>query len=806
MSVMPASDPNTSSTLGLTRPKTPPAQVPSSSVSASSELLRLAVSAGRFTGMAGAAFAIAMVLVLFHEERWAIGSLLAAVMVGALAARMQLCRWLLGLSKKERKQRRSAFTLAAGLEGALWGAALLLVPLQGEFAQVTAFFITVVVAMVGIVTYGIAGRAGVAFGAALALGQLAFLIEHVMPLHEVIVLAWVLTQAAICWVSYWLRGALDDLLVLRARADQITKVREQAAAELNRSREQLRLALDAIDAGVSDTNLLTGDRFLSARYAEILGYHDIETFLQTHRFSEALHVEDQMRVLEARKRHLDEGTNFEEEFRLRTAQGQYVWVHARGQSVRGIDGRATRFVMSIVDVTARRGAERQLATSERRYRALVDASPSLIWMCDAQGRLTYLSPRALLQLYGYEPNEVLGRHVMSLNSREVSERNFMRRFVPVLRGEPVFDVELTQLRRDGQPIVVQISAQPQIDERGRIESIIGVASDITTLKRREAELHRALVNQQAVFESAGEGIVFVRNDRIESANPALSKMLGITREWMIGRPVAAILANNIAWDSVRQTAADAATRGEAAIHEVMMRVPDGSGRTVWCQLTCRLIDDGAMILVLTDITQLKRREEIAWHQANHDELTGLPNRRLLVEHARRLLSVAMRQKRLAALMVLDLDGFKEVNDLFGHTYGDALLRRVALRLSTVLREYDVVARTGGDEFVILLPEIDQPAAAIVVGEKLIAAASENLEGSGRSLRIHASVGISLFPSDGHDFDSLLSRADAAMYGAKAAGKNQLRLASDSPPAPVAKVAQVAAVTGAAEELRSAPQV
>jgi diguanylate cyclase (GGDEF)-like protein len=232
---------------------------------------------------------------------------------------------------------------------------------------------------------------------------------------------------------------------------------------------------------------------------------------------------------------------------------------------------------------------------------------------------------------------------------------------------------------------------------------------------------------------------------------------------------------------VRQTAEDAAARGEAAIHEVMMRVPDGSGRTVWCQLTCRLIEGGAMILVLTDITQLKRREEIAWHQANHDELTGLPNRRLLVEHARRLLSVAMRQKRLAAVMVLDLDGFKDVNDLFGHTYGDALLRRVALRLSTVLREYDVVARTGGDEFVILLPEIEQPAAAIVVGEKLIAAASENLEGSGRSLRIHASVGISLFPSDGHDFDALLGKADAAMYGAKAAGKNQLRLASDVQP-------------------------
>jgi diguanylate cyclase (GGDEF)-like protein len=182
--------------------------------------------------------------------------------------------------------------------------------------------------------------------------------------------------------------------------------------------------------------------------------------------------------------------------------------------------------------------------------------------------------------------------------------------------------------------------------------------------------------------------------------------------------------------------------------------------------------------VLTDITALKRREEIAWHQANHDDLTGLPNRRLLVEHARRLLSVALRQRRLAAVMVLDLDGFKEINDLFGHQYGDALLRRVAQRLSSVLRDYDVVARTGGDEFVVLLPEIDDPSVAVVVAEKLIAGASENVEVPGRTVRMHASVGIALFPSDGHDFDVLIAAADNAMYAAKAAGKNRYQFAGE----------------------------
>jgi diguanylate cyclase (GGDEF)-like protein len=138
-------------------------------------------------------------------------------------------------------------------------------------------------------------------------------------------------------------------------------------------------------------------------------------------------------------------------------------------------------------------------------------------------------------------------------------------------------------------------------------------------------------------------------------------------------------------------------------------------------------------------------------------------------------------------MVLDLDGFKEVNDVFGHAHGDTLLRQIALRLSSVLREYDLVARTGGDEFVVLLPEIDAVEAASHVADKLIAAAGENLQSSGGTVRVRASVGVALFPSDGQDFDSLLASADAAMYAAKAAGKNRYCFAV--PPAAPARALQ-----------------
>jgi len=586
-----------------------------------------------------------------------------------------------------------------------------------------------------------------------------------------------MTMAGAALTAQWLKRALSNNLSLRHRADLSAKAQEQANAELNRSREQLRLALDAIDAGIADTNLITGERFYSARYFSILGQDDRDQFQKEHRLSDALHPEDRKRVMEARRRHTDSGAPLREECRLRRADGTYVWVILRGESVRGTDGRPTRLVISIVDTTEKRIAEHRLIDSERRYRALVEASPSLIWICDDKGRLTFVSDRACRDMFGAEPRELMGKHVADFTGPGFTRREFLRRFSPAMHGRPVFEMEAILRDVRGQPLSVNVSALPILNASGQIESVTGVCTDITAAKQRERELNIALRNQQAIFDAAGEGIVFVRNARIEGPNRALARMLGVTREALVGQPVEEILATRSDWETIDQATRAAAVRGEAAIHEVMLRANDG--RSVWCQLTSRQAGDGgAYILVLTDITSLKRREELAWHQANHDDLTGLPNRRQLGEHARRLLSVALKQRRLAAVLVLDLDGFKEINDLFGHSYGDGLLKRVALRLSGVLRDYDVVARTGGDEFVVLLPEIEQPSVAMVVAEKLIAAASENVENLGRSLRLHASVGVALFPGDGQDFETLLAAADSAMYAAKAAGKNRYQLAAE----------------------------
>lgn len=159
------------------------------------------------------------------------------------------------------------------------------------------------------------------------------------------------------------------------------------------------------------------------------------------------------------------------------------------------------------------------------------------------------------------------------------------------------------------------------------------------------------------------------------------------------------------------------------------------------------------------------------HLAHHDSLTGLPNRVLLLDRLSQTIVKANRKKRLFALLFLDLDGFKAINDSFGHEQGDMLLRNVANRLRETFRESDTVARMGGDEFTIILEDIDETKGATPVAEKIVANLGQPFEFYGHACTIGVSVGIAIYPQDGHDASTLLSHADEAMYQVKAGGKS-----------------------------------
>ena len=736
-----------------------------------------------YSWMASLTLAVLFATVHWRETRALEAFYWSGALAALLLARGLFCRRVLARESGPSLQATWTYGSFAAVEGLAWTVGLALFRVADPTGLLLQFALTLGVSIGMLLPFGPLPRVWLAGQLPLAAGQAFTVLTASLPNRDLMLLIWIVEVGLAAYACVKMHLGVREKMQLQIQSERSADAQGKSLADLKDSRDQLRLAMDAIDAGVAETNVITGERYFSHRYMEILGYKDRDTFIREYRFSESLHAGDSDRVLEARRRHLEEGAPFRQEFRVRAAKGEYIWVQARGESIRDDSGRATRFVLSIIDITKRREAEDKLVASERRYRALFDATPSLIWTCDRDGVITLVSGRACQMIYGYKPRHVLGRHVTFFNAPEFSRRMFMRRFRPVLRGESVFDVEAIHRTRDGKTLHVMVSAIPTFGADGKIESVLGVCTDITAQKRRERDLAVALRNQQVIFDAAGEGIAFVQSGRIEKANGALAQLLGVQQPWLSGRPAADILADAQDWQRILGLTRAAARRGESANHEVMLRAPEGSAgrRGVWSQLTARMVGaDGeaeAMILVLTDITPLKQREEMAWHQANHDELTGLPNRRLLGENARRLLSVAMRRDRLAALMVLDLDGFKEVNDTFGHDYGDAMLRRVAMRMSMALREYDLIARTGGDEFVILLPEIDDLEVARRVAEKLVAAASEDIEIGDRLSHMSASVGIAVFPTDGQDFDSLLRRADAAMYASKQAGKNRCSFAS-----------------------------
>ena len=423
-------------------------------------------------------------------------------------------------------------------------------------------------------------------------------------------------------------------------------------------------------------------------------------------------------------------------------------------------------------------AEAALRASEEKYREILETIEDAYYEVDLRGNVV-LCNSAFCRMFGYAVHELIGRNNREFQTPEMAARVFQT-FNHVYRtGVPAKRCDWELLRKDGSPLVVEGSVQIVRNLQGVPIGFRGILRDVTALRAMEMALRESEARFRALtklssdwyWEQDAEFRYTCMESRNEKQGSAQYALLG-QRPWEAG-----LQLESEDWDAHRALLA-----ARQPYRDVIMyrRLEDGS--LYYVSVSGEAVFDAAGRFagyrgVSREITEQKIAEERIRHLATHDALTGLPNRAKFSHLLGLAIPAAQRYRSSFAVLFIDLDRFKFVNDTLGHEAGDTLLKEMAARFRQTLRGDDVVARLGGDEFVVLLREIGEPEQAAAVARKLLTAAIRPVELLGREYRVTASIGIATYPQDGGDEQTLMKNADIAMYFAKEEGKNNFQFYS-----------------------------
>ena len=519
------------------------------------------------------------------------------------------------------------------------------------------------------------------------------------------------------------------------------------------------------------------------------GYSAEQFCSHKKKFSEIVHPDDLDRlIVEVQQYTTEKRTFFTQEYRLLNSEGEVHWIDDRTVIQWDASGHATHYLGIITDITERYNAETALKLSQEKYRALVETTHDFVWEVDRRALYTYCSPQ-VEDLLGYTSEEMLGRTPYEFMTA-VDAGVIAGKFREIAGNKQAFTaLENANIHRDGHEIILETSGVPYFDANGQLAGYRGIGRNIT--ERKQAQERAA--GQQEFLQSVIDGV----HDSI----------MVISRDYSIQ------LMNQVARDSVQ--AEFVADSNSPRCHEVSHhshRPCDGnshpcplkqvleSGETVtvvhqhpaadgsiaFVELIASPLRDehgkvSGIIEISRDITsylstqrELEEQKVVLHKLAHHDALTGLPNRLLFLDRLQQAIKKAHRSSSRLAVLFIDLDRFKQINDSLGHAMGDAVLKAVARRLEGCLREDDVVARLGGDEFTIIMDSLHDTRHVMAMAQKLIGIVQNSVKHEELELYVSASVGIALYPQDGEDAEVLLRNADAAMYRAKSEGKNSFQ--------------------------------
>ncbi len=472
------------------------------------------------------------------------------------------------------------------------------------------------------------------------------------------------------------------------------------------------------------------------------------------------------------------------------------------------------------EITMRKQAEEALRLSEEKYRTMIEHSNDLIWTLDKQGNFTYFNKSAE-EISGYKPEDLLGKSyeplVLPADLPRIKEI-----FLETLNGTSQ-SYEVNVLRENGSVFVLSVNTAP-IFESGQVVGSVSFGRDFTEQKHLEDELSREIEVNTAIADLSRTLLLTSSIDDISSLVLEYAKSLTNSRFGFVGyidpqtgylicptftrdiwdacqvkdkeivfKKVSGLrgwvlnnrkpLITNSLEDDPRSTGIPA---GHIPINR-FMSVPAMLGETLVGQVSLansaiNYTDKDVVVVerlaaLYAIAVQRKRAEETITQLAYHDPLTGLPNRVLFNDRLSLAIGHANRNQQMLAVMMMDLDNFKDVNDALGHDTGDRLLKGVSERMVSLLRKTDTVARIGGDEFVFILSETAKPEDSVKIADIILHAFKEHFVIDDHKIYITPSIGIAIFPDDGNDAETLVKNADIAMYHAKEQGKNRYSLYS-----------------------------
>ncbi|QQD23264.1 EAL domain-containing protein [Venatoribacter cucullus] len=596
------------------------------------------------------------------------------------------------------------------------------------------------------------------------------------------------------WINLSLRSgtdgqALASIIDVTEQKRSVEKIREQEAFWAR----VMEAMPDVVYVIELDDNLHNRIVYRNRTLAALLGYD--ETSSNGNNWIQYAASEDTERFTAAmaENRRLKMGQTREAVARFRHANGSIRIIKFRDTPFRlDANGNVDRYIGTARDVTEDFEQQELILESERRYRLLAENISDVIWATDVHLNFNFVSS-SVETILGYKPDELLRVGVKAI-FKHADVRSITRKIRVELakameqpeqarQRQLIVRKDVLATNKQGAEVLLELQASPLWNDNGELQGIIGICRDVGEARQLESELQLAA----EVFDNSNEAILITDPQlRIVKTNQAFAGITGYRNEDVLGKTPDFLIATE------QHEAHFFTMIGESLVvdgywqGEVSYRRANHDIRTGWAGISAvrdKHHNVQSLIIIVSDITERKVIEERIHKLAYYDPLTGLPNRSQLNERLNSMLDDVRSHDQALALLFIDLDRFKPINDSMGHPAGDQVLKDVALRLQSCVKKHDLVCRMGGDEFTIAIGGQQSPESAadtaVKVAERILYALNQPYFLDQREVFISASIGIAVYPNDGDSVIELLKNADMAMYHAKDLGRDNVQFYNEA---------------------------